>query len=151
MRRVAGSILVLILLTSVELAGAQKRLGGEFQVNTYTTSSQGGPSVAVDGAGNFVVVWHSSGQDGSSNGVFGRRFSSSGAPLGGEFQVNTYTTSSQSFPAVAGDTAGNFVVVWSSIGQDGSAGDIFGQRFRFGELSIFNAEPEAPRSRPSRR
>ena len=28
-----------------------------------------------------------------------------------EFQVNTYTTSSQILPAVASDSAGNFVVV----------------------------------------
>ena len=60
------------------------------------------------------------GQDGSSLGVFGQRYASSGAPLGAEFQVNTYTTNIQVSPSVASDTAGNFVVVWESYHQDGS-------------------------------
>ena len=30
--------------------------GPQFQVNTYTTSSQRGPAVAADGSGNLVVV-----------------------------------------------------------------------------------------------
>ena len=66
--------------------------GPEFQVNTYTTGVQAAPSVAVDTSGNFVVVWQSSGPDGSSDGVFGQRFNNTGTPQGTEFQVNTYTT-----------------------------------------------------------
>src|SRR5262249_9561399 len=54
----------------------------------------------------------------------GQRYDSTGTPLGGEFQVNTYTTSGQGRPAVAGDGAGNFVVVWESGGSAGS--DTFG-------------------------
>ena len=48
------------------------RLGFEFQVNTYTTGSQDQPSAAVDGRDGFVIVWHSP-QDGSGNGIFGKR------------------------------------------------------------------------------
>ncbi len=103
--------------------------GTEFQVNTYTTASQFFPSVAADGAGNFVVVWQGNGQEGSDSGVFGQRFSSFGAKVGPEFQVNTYTTANQIGPSVAADSAGNFVVAWSSYGQDGSSYGIFGQRF----------------------
>jgi len=36
-----------------------------------------------------------------------------------EFQVNTHTTYDQKNAAIAMDAAGNFVVVWSSYGQDG--------------------------------
>jgi len=39
--------------------------------------------------------------------------------VGSEFQVNTYTTGAQYFPSVAMDATGNFVVVWTSSGQDG--------------------------------
>src|SRR3989442_1175714 len=96
----------------------------EFQVNSYTTGSQDTPAVAAGTAGNFVVVWQSGnyyggGQDGSALGIFGRRFDSSGAPLGTEFQANTYTTGNQFFPAVASDADGNFVVVWQSGGYSG--------------------------------
>jgi hypothetical protein len=104
-------------------------LGSEFRVNTYTTSNQGRPSVAADASGNFVVVWQSAAQDGSSDGVFGQRYASSGAPLGPEFLVNTLTTGNQTGPAVAADAAGNFVVSWSSFLQDGSNDGVFGQRY----------------------
>ena len=109
------------------------KAGPEFQVNTYTTGSQESPSVAADRNGNFVVVWASdnypSSQDGSMSGVFGQRFNSSGAKVGSEFAVNTYTTGSQASPSVGMDGDGNFTVVWASDGQDGSKSGVFGQRF----------------------
>jgi hypothetical protein len=74
------------------------------------------------------VVWHSLQQDGSLTGVFGQRYASSGAPLGAEFRVNTFTTSYQQLPDVVTDAAGNFVVAWASY-QDGSTYGIFGQRY----------------------
>jgi hypothetical protein len=104
-------------------------LGSEFRVNTYTTSNQFNPSVAADPSGNFVVVWSSNGQDGPGLGLFGQRYAGSGAPLGPEFRVNTYTTNTQTLPSVAVDASGNLVVVWRSIGQDGSGDGVFGQRF----------------------
>jgi len=103
-------------------------LSSEFRVNTYTTYSQGTPSVAADSSGNFVVAWVSP-PDGSNFGIFGQRYAASGVPLGAEFRVNTYTTSYQSGPSVAADSSGNFVVVWDSDGQDGSLSGVFGQRF----------------------
>ncbi len=103
--------------------------GGEFQVNSFTTGDQRSPAVAVDGSGKFVVVWLSFGQDGDGQGVFGQRFSSSGTPLGSEFQVHSFTTGPQFVPAVATNAAGDFVVVWPSFAQDGSGWGVFGQRF----------------------
>jgi hypothetical protein len=104
-------------------------LGGEFRVNTYTTATQNRPAVAVDPRGNFVVVWQSETQDGDSYGVYGQRYDTAGVPLGGEFQVNTYTTDRQRRPRVAMDAVGNFVVVWPSYGPDGASDGIFGQRY----------------------
>jgi hypothetical protein len=43
-------------------------------VNMYTTGRQDYASIAASPAGNFVVVWASAGQDGSSYGVFGQRY-----------------------------------------------------------------------------
>lgn len=104
-------------------------LGSEFRVNTYSTFSQSRPSVAADASGGFVVVWQSYQQEGSGDGIFGQRYAGTGAPLGPEFRVNTVTTNNQSNPAVAADAAGNFVVTWSSLGQDGSNDGVFGQRY----------------------
>jgi hypothetical protein len=110
-------------------------VGGEFQVNTYTTSNQSQASVAPDDSGGFVVAWSSEGSSGTdtdSTSVQGQRFSSSGMPLGAQFQVNTYSTSYQYHPEVGSDGAGGFVVVWTSSGSSGtdtSGYSIQAQRF----------------------
>ena len=109
--------------------------GDQFQVNSYTTSSQGVPAVATDSNGNLVVVWvsvGSSGTDSDGTSIQGQLFDSSGATVGGEFQINSYTTSFQRFPAVATDSSGNFVVVWESLGSygtDSSSYSIQGQLY----------------------
>jgi hypothetical protein len=103
--------------------------GPEFPVNTYTTNDQFGPTVTAIPSGGFIVLWHSNGQDGSGFGVFGQRYAGSGAPLGPEFRVNTFTTANQFYPSVGADASGSFVVSWSSLGQDGSGYGIFGQRY----------------------
>jgi hypothetical protein len=117
-------------------AGSGAPSDPEFRVNTYTTSGQNLPAVAADPSGNFVVVWSSNGQDGSSLGVFGQRYASSGAPLGTEFRVNTFTTNYQRFASVASDSAGNFVVVWEDQGQDGSLAGVFGQRYASSGVAV---------------
>jgi hypothetical protein len=115
------------------LAHAQA-VGSEFQINTYTTSNQrtvlhGGRLAAADANGNFVVVWSSSGQDGSGYGIVAQRYDSAGVELGSEFPVNSFTPNSQRYASVAAAAGGGFVVVWGSSGQDGSGYGIFGQRY----------------------
>jgi hypothetical protein len=102
---------------------------GEFQVNTYTLSNQRESAVAMDADGDFVVVWESAGQDGSSYGVYAQRYHASGVARGAAFKVNTYTSNNQSNPAVAMDAAGDFVVTWQSEGQDGNGREIYAQRY----------------------
>ncbi len=113
------SVLLLLIAVPTLVKSQPLRTGSEFQANTYTTDSQWLPSVASDADGNFVVVWNSYGQDGSYHGIFGQRFASNATPLGGEFQVNSFTTARQfaENPAVASDAEGNFVVVWTNYGQ----------------------------------
>ena len=109
--------------------------GAEFQVNTYTTSDQSAPSVAADAQGNFVIAWASrgsSGTDASAYSTQAQRYRANGVALGGQFQVNTYTTNNQDTPDVASDAGGNFVVTWQSSGSDGpdnSFLSVQGQRF----------------------
>ena len=102
-------------------------LGTPFQVNTYTTGSQGiaGPAISMDAAGNFVVVWSDyTERYGVYCNVMGRRFDATGTPLGGEFRVNTnifgtgyygeiFGDDVSSYPTVASGAAGDFVVVWN--------------------------------------
>jgi len=113
-------------------------LGSEIQINSYTTSDQWHPAVAMDAGGNFVVVWQSVGSEASDetgNSVQARRFAPEGSPLGVEFQVNTYTMGFQGEPAVAVQPNGRFVVVWESDGSAGSDGSSYSiQAQRYGIL-----------------
>jgi hypothetical protein len=128
-----GNFVVVWPATDGDSAGVRARrydaagtaLGGEFQVNAYTTGSQDWPAVAADKDGNFVAVW----LDTVRNGIFGRRFDAGGSALTGDFRVDSYTTAAKQTPAIAMDPAGDFAVVWPSAGQDGDAGGIFAQRF----------------------
>lgn len=89
------------------------------------------PKVSVAGlpGGRLVVVWSDFESDGSGDGIVARIFERDGTPVTPEFQVNTFASDHQSFPDVAADAAGNFVVVWDSLGQDGSGLGVYGQRF----------------------
>ncbi len=109
-------------------AGAGSGYGGEFQVNTYTTSSQASPSAGMDMNGNFVVAWQSNGQDNGNQGIYAQRYDSSANPVGGEFRVNSSNRGAEIQPDVSMDDAGNFTVAWSSS-DDGDATGVYAQRY----------------------
>jgi hypothetical protein len=109
--------------------------GMEFRVNTFTASNQGrDAAIDMDADGDFVVAWESLDQDGSSYGVYAKRYNASGIVQGGEFRVNTYTTNQQTNPSVGLDADGDFVVAWTSgpisgFGQDGSGYGAYAQSY----------------------
>jgi hypothetical protein len=131
-------------------------LGGNFQVNSYTTANQTNPSVSLSPAGGFVVSWESRLQDGSGDATVARRFGAAGNALGNDFVVNTYTTDDQYRNQVSHDASGNFVVTWTSEGQDdgGNSKGCFAQRFsasgarRGGEFRV-NTHTTDAQMRPS--
>ena len=104
-------------------------MGDDFQLNVFTTGDQEDLDIAADGAGNFVVVWESDAQDGSYDGVFGRRLDSTGQPVGGEFAVNTYVPGDQDNPNLAVRSDGTFVVVWEDDTQLDGDDSIWGRFF----------------------
>lgn len=99
--------------------------GSEIAVNAFTTGDQSRPVVAADPAGGFVVVWTSTGQDGSGDGVFGRSFDAVGLPQGSDFRINQQTVGGQREPAIAGDAGGGYLVTWQSF--DGDNDGIYGR------------------------
>jgi hypothetical protein len=88
----------------------------EFRVNGYTTGSQGYPAVAMDADGGFVVAWAGA-RNGDTLGVSGRRFNSSGVPMGSDFAVNANTFGGQQRPDVALTDNGEIVVVYEDVGN----------------------------------
>ncbi|MDH3913626.1 MAG: hypothetical protein OEU09_20300, partial [Rhodospirillales bacterium] len=133
----ALALLATTMLTQPDPARAAPgdALGAEFRVNSETDNFQGNPAIAMDADGDFVVVWASIGQDDPSDtsflglGVFAQRYDAAGNTVGTEFQVNIETSSAQTFPAVAMDADGDFVVVWQSLGQDGDNWGVFARRY----------------------
>lgn len=115
--------------------------GTEFQVNTYTANTQRYSTVAMDANANFVVTWTSVEQDGDSEGIYAQYYNAAGVPQGAEFQVNTFAISAQRWSTVAMDEDGDFVVTWTSVGQDGSGSGVYAQRY---VLSTHVACPNDP-------
>ncbi len=110
--------------------------GNEFIVNTTTKNRQDASDIAISKDGSFVIVWESDQQDGSSLGVYAQRFNASGAKIGSEFRVNSVTTDKQVTPKVAMDSNGDFIVVWSSFGQDGSGYGIYAKRYNASGVAL---------------
>ena len=104
-------------------------LSGEIQVNTTTSEYQRRPTIAMDDAGNFVVVWADG--DGTTSGwdIYAQRFDASGNKLRGEFIVNTTVTDGQLRPTAAMDRTGNFVITWQSRGQDADDYGVIGRLY----------------------
>jgi hypothetical protein len=68
----------------------------QFQINAFTTGYQWLPSVAAKGPDEFVVAWQSDGQDGSGDGVFGRRVLNPAGQAAGVVDERSRTQSSPS-------------------------------------------------------
>ncbi len=73
--------------------------------------------VAMDAAGNIVVVWENTSPDG--NQILAKRFGSNAAAIGTSIEVSTIddsigweTGASNTLPTVSMDAAGNFTVTW---------------------------------------
>ncbi len=101
----------------------------EAAINTYSTDYQSNSEITKLSDGSIVVVWNSAGQDGSLGSIVAKKFSPNGIQDGYEFIVNTTTTGNQISAAVSALADGGYVVVWDSVGQDGSGDGIYFQRF----------------------
>jgi hypothetical protein len=123
----------------VTLSGPTGRF---FRVSTPSAlASQQSPSVAMDAAGDFVVVWD---QPTNSSGGFevdAQRFAPGGTPRGLAFQVNLNSTGQQTLArgfglqeAVAMDASGNFAVVWQDASPTHSG--IYVRRFNAAGQSL---------------
>ena len=103
--------------------------GPEFMVNSTLTGDQAEPSVTSDKYDNLYVTWSSYNQDSSGDwGVYGQQYSTSGAPINGEFRVNTTTSGHQKNPTAIMDSAGYLTVIWGGTGSGDSDG-VFKQRY----------------------
>jgi serine/threonine protein kinase len=91
------------------------RFRSEFLLNDgYTKDVQGMPAAALFDNQDFVVTWHSGGQDGDDFGIVARLYRADGSPEGAELIVNQQTKGRQRFPTAATLPDGRFLVAWES-------------------------------------
>lgn len=102
------------------------KVGAEFQVNNYSTSTQGWPQVASFEDGGFVVSWGSYGQTGvNSYSVFARRFGADGAAVDAQdLQISSTSLTNQRYSHIATRADGGFVVTWYSEKETGSQNNV---------------------------
>ena len=113
-------------------------VGGEFLVNTYTSNEQRDAEVTALEDGGYVITWHSRYQDGSDWGIYGQVFDVAGSKVGNEFRANTHTSHDQTWPSVAAQDGGGFVISWQSRYQDySSTYGIYAQREWYAELCLY--------------
>ncbi len=139
---------VVIALAASPLV-AQTPVGDETTVVSNASDSQKHPAIAHDPAtGDFLIVWEGK-SGGSSVGLFGQRYDSSGEPKGEELQFGSSTDGRQKNPDVSFDPAsGEFVVVWE-VKSEGGKTLVF-QRFAAdGEGGAGGAGGEAVRVAPA--
>jgi hypothetical protein len=99
---------------------------GEFLVNT-TSNICLNPTIAGGANGSFLLAWSELDSINLTNGldIFARIFSN-GAPVSGAVRVNTYTSDNQFAPR-ASRIGSDYMVVWTSLFQDGSGEGVYGQ------------------------
>ena len=107
-------------------SGAGTAQGGEFLVNTDSNPCAN-PAVAAAADGSFMITWdaHDLANVNNSLDIFARPFSSAGAG-GTILRVNSHLYGDQYVPRISA-VAGDYLIVWTSLGQDGSREGVFGQ------------------------
>src|SRR5258706_1409590 len=114
--------------------GSGQPLTSEFQVNVGP-SICATPSVSFLGTGGFTVAWAQRlGVDANGWDISARTFAADGSSSSSAFRVNSYTYGDQYWPRISSADR-NQLVVWTSIGEDGSMEGVFGQLLSDGALS----------------
>ncbi|MFO0867367.1 MAG: calcium-binding protein [Pirellulales bacterium] len=107
----------------------------EQTVNQFTGLDQVMPTVAMNATGEYAIAWVSShpaidaSEVDAEKSIFVQWFDATGASSGEEVLVHNYVKDAQESPSIGLDAAGNFVVAWQSINQDGSTWGVYARQF----------------------
>jgi len=89
------------------------------KVNDDGIQFQGSPSVGMDSAGNFVIVWQD--RRNLNNDIYFQRYNSIGVPIGPNILVNDDNNNKEQLrPAVAMNPSGKFIIVWEDYRSFGN-------------------------------
>ena len=106
-------------------------IGQDFRINTLMENLQEEVEVADYGTGGFFVVWESnvsSGNDPDPRSIEGRIVTGSNAFASPQFQVNSWTESSQHHPGLGGMN-GRIAVGWHGRSNPETSGNVIQGQF----------------------
>jgi hypothetical protein len=126
---VPGSVMGLVPSVDVYarcFGGTGSATGSEFLVNTDINPCAS-PTLAAASDGTFLIAWSARDLVNSDNSldIRGRIFTAAGTG-GSVFYVNTHTYGDQYLPRVS-SIGLDYLVTWTSLGQDGSREGVYGQ------------------------
>ena len=130
-----------------------KGVGGAIVISqNLAGNNEINPRVALLPNGAAVITWQSGSR--SSPDIYFRVVNGAGNTSTGIQRVNTFATGIQSDADVAALAAGQVLVVWTSLGQDGDGEGIYGQRFtpagvREGPEFLINQTTARNQSKPN--
>jgi hypothetical protein len=101
-------------------------LGQEMEISDTPSYAARYPDVAMDSQGRFVVSWM---EDRTTDSVRARLFDPNGIPKGASFKVNTISFKSQTWPSMAMNADGIFVIAWDGDPNKASDDDIHARIF----------------------
>lgn len=95
------------------------------------------PALAALANGGFTAVWSEKDLASRSNSweIVGRSFADDGVAVGSDFKINTYTYGDQYRPKITA-VGNDCVVVWTSLGQDGSREGVYGRILQAGTQPV---------------
>lgn len=124
---------------------------GAFDVNVGVEGDQEQPRVALFPSGETVFIWQSR-VDGDRD-VYARFMGQDRTFITSDIRINHFTADDQKDADVAILSNGNAIVVWASMGQDGSMQGVYGQIFtpqggRVGNVFQINATTQYNQQTP---
>jgi hypothetical protein len=95
------------------------------------------PQVATAADGSYMVTWCANNEADQANGwdIYERSFTNGNG--GNVMQVNSYTYGDQYNPRIS-VIAGDYLIVWTSLGEDGDREGVFGQFVHEGDVPVGN-------------
>ena len=123
-------------------------VGVEFETNLLPDCRY--PDVAMDGNGDFAIVWM---QDESSNSAMARLYYADGSARTEPFEVSTIGFSSITPPTIAMNDSGRFVVAWDGDPERAGDDDIHARLYEpngtaVGEQFVVNTTLAGPQQNP---
>lgn len=111
-RAAAGHRLDVIESLEIRVLPAATTLGPAINVPSRVNGYETYDAIATGPDGSFTVVFSDSSLDSSGWGVYARRFSVNGVPLGNQFRINSVVANDQLYPSIVTNSEGQSLVVW---------------------------------------